>query len=102
MRGPAAFRVHSCLSYGAVVVDAATVAIWVGFGESFHFYTTFLTVGFQNLVRSLERSRAAVAEDLTSVSGKYEKVCDEVQQIPQLKLRLEVGKRRKGMGSALS
>jgi len=49
----------------------------------------------QNLVRSLERSRAAVAEDLTSVSAKYEKICGEVQQIPLLKLKLEVGKARK-------
>ena len=42
---------------------------------------------------SLERSRSAVAEDLATVSAKYEKVSEEVQQIPQLKLRLEASER---------
>ena len=45
---------------------------------------------FQNLVGSLERSRAAMAEDLANLSAQNETLKKEVETIPPLKQKLQV------------
>ena len=45
---------------------------------------------FQNLVGSLERSRAAMAEDLANLSARNETLKNEVDTIPSLKQKLQV------------
>ena len=44
----------------------------------------------QNLVGSLERSRAAMAEDLANISAEYETLKKEVKTIPHLQQKLHV------------
>ena len=44
---------------------------------------------FQNLVGSLERSRAAMAEDLANLSAQNETLKNEVNAIPSLKQNFE-------------
>jgi hypothetical protein len=43
---------------------------------------------FQNLIGSLERSRAAMAEDLANLSAQNETLKTEVETIPSLKQKL--------------
>ena len=45
---------------------------------------------FQNLVGSLERSRAAMAEDLANLSAQNETLKKDVETIPPLKQKLQV------------
>ena len=45
---------------------------------------------FQNLVGSLERSQAAMAEDLANLSAQNETLKNEVDTIPSLKQKLQV------------
>ena len=45
---------------------------------------------FQNLVGSLERSRAAMAEDLANLSAQYDALKKEVETIPPLQQKLQV------------
>ena len=45
---------------------------------------------FQNLVGSLEHSRAAMAEDLANLSAQSETLKREVKTIPSLKQKLQV------------
>ena len=44
----------------------------------------------QNLVGSLERSRAAMAEDLANISAQHETLKKEVESIPHLQQKLHV------------
>ena len=45
---------------------------------------------FQNLVGSLERSRAAMAEDLANLSAQNETLKNEIDTIPSLNQKLQV------------
>ena len=45
---------------------------------------------FQNLVGSLECSRAAMAEDLANLSAQNETLKNEIDTIPSLKQKLQV------------
>ena len=44
----------------------------------------------QSLVSSLERSRAAMANDLAAVSGQNSELTEKVETIPQLTTKLQV------------
>ena len=50
----------------------------------------FMTLSFQNLVGSLERSWATMAEDLVNLLAQNETLKKKVETIPPLKQKLQV------------